>query len=291
MPEILEDRLQRLGEAWRGGVPDTLRARTAEIAARASGTILTTVPVAPLGDWRRPALRTGAALVSATAILVLLFPGARLVVARQADWLLQVLQISPSTELHTSGVRGRDEVNASLQQHHEDVSAGRGWFVSTVYGGIGGSVPKGARPEVRRVDQPDVLATLAPMPLLAPYGVHRGVSTPFTYAWLTPDGVVLAFFGFDDAEVFLIQAPVGNGQRMAYSRSIGGAGTSVGVAPSIEALTINGQQLTWDPDTTGIMPNSAALRWEASGVSYSLYGRGLTRDEAVRLFSNLRPLQ
>jgi hypothetical protein len=291
MSEILENRLQTLGEAWRSRIPATLHARTAEIAASVSGPRLTTVPVTWRGDWRRPALRTGAALVSATAMLVLLFPGARLVVARQADWLFQVLQISPSTELHTSGVQNRDQVNAALRQHSEDISAGRGWFVSTVYGGLGGYVPKGARPEVRRIDRADVLAALASMPLLAPYGVHRGVSTPFTYAWLAPDGVVLAFFGFGDAEVFLIQAPVGNGQRIAFSRSIGGAGTSVGVAPSIEALTVNGQQLTWDPDPTGIMPNTSALRWEADGVAYSLYGRALTRDEAVALFSTLGPLQ
>jgi hypothetical protein len=35
---------------------------------------------------------------------------------------------------------------------------------------------------------------------------------------------------------------------------------------------------------------SSALRWEADGVSYSLYGRSLTREEAIDLYLSLRPL-
>jgi hypothetical protein len=291
MSESLERDLYDLGDAWRSAASASLRQRTADISAQAAGTLVTTVPLAPLGDWRRSALRVGAALVGATAVVVLLIPGARVALARQADWLLQVLQIAPSTDLVTSGLQSREEVNASVQQERRLLESGRSWHVSTVYGGYGGSVPKGASAVPQRIDRPDVLSSLAPIPLLAPNGIHRGQGVSFHYAWLAPDGVVLAFFGFGDAEVFLLQAPIRSGQRIAYSRVVSGAGgTTIGVTPAIETLTVNGQRLTWDADTTGIMPNSSALRWEANGVSYSLYGQALTREEAVALFSGLRPL-
>jgi hypothetical protein len=38
------------------------------------------------------------------------------------------------------------------------------------------------------------------------------------------------------------------------------------------------------------MRDISALRWEEDGVSYSLMGRSLTRDEAVELFFSRRPL-
>ena len=290
MSESLDRDLYDLGDAWRTAIPESLRQRIAEISTADASVAAT--PFAPLGDWRRPALRIGAALAGAAAVVVLLIPGARVALARQADWLLQVLQIAPSTQLVTPRVQYRDEVDASVQQFQRGLESGRSWHVSTIYGGYGGSVPQGASAVPQRIDRPDVLSSVAPMPLLAPDGIHRGQGVSFHYAWLAPDGVVLAFFGFGDAEVFLSQAPIGLGHRIAYSRVVSGpGGTTVGVAPSVEVLTVNGQQLTWDPDTTGIMPNSSALRWEANDVSYSLCGRALTRDEAVALFSSLRPLR
>jgi len=291
MPESLERDLYDLGAAWRSAAAGSLRQRAAEISAQAAGPLFTATPLAPLGDWRRFALRVGAALVGATAVVVLLIPGARVALARQADWLLQVLHIAPSTDLVTYGLQSREEVTASVQQQRRLLESGRSWHVSTVYGGYGGSVPQGASAVPQRIERPDVLSSLAPISLLAPNGIHRGQSVSFHYAWLAPDGVVLAFFGFGDGEVFLVQAPVRSGQRIAHSRVVSGAGgTVIGVTPAIEPLTVNGQRLTWDADTTGIMPNSSALRWEANGVSYSLYGQALTREEAVALFSGLRPL-
>jgi hypothetical protein len=291
MSENVERDLSVLADAWRRATPQSLRDRVAEISAHAADPFVDAAVFVPVGDWRRPVLRFGAGLVGATAILMLLLPGARLALARQAGWLLQVLQISPSTELDTSGGLSREALNASVRQHQRMLETGRSWMVSTIYGGFGGSVPEGGPSVPQRIDRADVLSSRALIPLLAPDAEHRGQQLVFRYAWLAPGGVVLAFFGFDDAEVFLAQMPVGQGQRVAYSRTICCSdGTTVGVAPAPEMLVVNGQQLTWDPDTTGIMPNDSALRWEANGVSYSLYGRALTRDEAVALFASLHPL-
>jgi len=81
---------------------------------------------------------------------------------------------------------------------------------------------------------------------------------------------------------------------MSYSRSIADTdkqGRLVIHSPELktEDLFLNGQSVAWDPDTTGLMPNSSALRWEHDGISYSLMGRGLTKAEAVQLFLSLRP--
>ena len=101
------------------------------------------------------------------------------------------------------------------------------------------------------------------------------------------------FFGSGEKEILLVQAQVGGGRGMQYSRVVGGTdrqGRSVHYSPELmtEELVLEGQTVVWDPDTTGLMPNSSALRWEREGVSYSLTGRAITRNEAVDLFLSLR---
>lgn len=91
-----------------------------------------------------------------------------------------------------------------------------------------------------------------------------------------------------------MQAPVGGGRGMSYSRVVVGTdkqGRFVQQSPELrtEELLVGNQSVTWDPDTTGRIPNTSALRWERDGISYSLMGRALTRDEAVQLFPSLRP--
>jgi hypothetical protein len=289
MSENLERQLLALGADWRSAIPQPLRMRITTIAQGAADSA-PTPEVSPPRVWRSPVV-AGAALVAFVVLLVAI-PGARVSIARQGFRVLQALRIAPGTQLQTDDAQTADEVNASLRQTQRQLNAGRGWFVSTVYGGLGGSVREGVSPDVRRIDRLDVLSSLAPMPLIGPDGVYRGERLTFHHALLAPDGVVvLTFFCYGDTEVFLVQAVVGHGHQVAYSRSVSGpGGTVIGVAPSIEVLTVNGQRLTWDPDTTGIMPNSSALRWEANGISYSLYGQALTREEAVALFSSLRPL-
>lgn len=289
MSENLERQLLALGTAWRGAVPRSLRIRISTIAQGADSA--PTPEVSPSRGWRPPVI-AAAALVGFIVLLVAV-PGARVSLAHQAFRVLQALRVAPHTQLQTDDVQTSDEVNASVRQTQRQLAAGRSWQVRTAhYGTFGGSVRAGTSADVRRIDRPDLLSSLASLPPIGPGGAYRGEPVVFHHALLAPDGVLLTFFGYGETELFLVQAPVRNGQQVAYSRSVSGAGGMIiGVIPSIETFTVNGQQLTWDPDTTGIMPNSSALRWEADGVSYSLYGRTLTRDEALALFSTVRPLR
>ena len=92
-----------------------------------------------------------------------------------------------------------------------------------------------------------------------------------------------------------MQARVGGGRAMGHSRVVMGTdrqGRWISETPELktEELPHDGLIVVWDPDNTGRRPDSSALRWERESVSYSLMGRGLTRDEAVQLFVSLRPV-
>jgi hypothetical protein len=227
----------------------------------------------------------------ALVVFLLALPGSRGAIARQTYRVLQTLHIAPHTDLVTSEARSAAEVNRSLRQYQGQLDAGTMWQVHTAYGGWGGTVPPNTSAAVRRVDQVEVLRSLATIPIQAPDGVYRGQSLAFHYALVSPDGVILTFFGSGNGEVLLVQAPVDSGQQIAYSRSVRGSdGILKYVPPAVEKFTLGSQPVTWDPDTTGVNSNLSALRWESAGVSYSLCGRALTKDEAINLFLSVRPL-
>jgi hypothetical protein len=290
MSDQIEHGLLALGAGWRIDVSQALRTRVALIGHGAEDVTAAVVPAVSTRGWRSPFMAAVGFAIGVVGLLV--FPGARVTVARQAVRVLQALRVGPNTQLQTDDVRSRGEVEATLRETGQQLATGKSWFVSTVYGGFGGSVRAGASSDVQTIKRSDVLLSLAAMPLLGPDMVYRGERLTFHHALLAPDGFVLAFFGHGATEVLLVQAPVGHGHSVAYSRVVSGTdGRIIGVAPAVETLTLNGQQLTWDPDPTGTMTDNSALRWEANEISYSLYGRALMRDEALALFSSLRPLQ
>jgi hypothetical protein len=138
---------------------------------------------------------------------------------------------------------------------------------------------------VQRYRRLDDLRAHTTIRLEAPEGVYRGASLAFR------GGFVLAFFGTGDREVLLVRANVADGHSISFSQALGAPNdVVVPVPPIAETMTIDGQQVTWDPDATGVNPNLSALRWEKAGVSYSLCGRALSKEEALALFSSLRPL-
>jgi hypothetical protein len=290
MHEDVQTGLLALGSEWRRETPHGLRVSVAAIAEQAAGAsprFATEEDASyPWLSGRRIALAT-AALVA----LLLVVPGSRGAIARQAYRVLQTLHIAPRTDLVTFETRTPDEVSGSLRQYQRQLGAGTMWQVHTAYGGFAGVVPPNAAPAVRRIDQLEVLRSLATIPIHVPDAEYRGQPLSFHHALLAPDGLVLTFFGSGNGEVLLVQAPVDSGQQISYSRSVSGPdGVLKSVPPAIETLTIGTQRLTWDPDTTGVNPNLSALRWESIGISYSLYGRGLVKEEALALFTSLRPL-
>ena len=288
----LAEQLQALSVEWGNVTPHALQQAVAHVGERASASIHTGSQIAP--RVRRRVLPLGFAVTAAIVLLIVAIPAARHSVARQLHRVLDVVRVGPDTEVARPDASTAREVGATLQQHDRELASGRMWSIHTAYGGFGGSVPPGTSPALQRVDRLDLLRSMTPMAIQLPTASYRGVIPVFSHALVAPDGLVLVFLGSGVREILIVQAPVGGGRGMRYSRVVGGTdkqGRVVQYSPELrtEELFLRNQSVTWDPDTTGLIPNTSALRWEHEGISYSLMGRALARDEAVQLFLNLRP--
>ncbi len=288
--EDVEKDLQSLGSEWRRTAPDALRLRVSALSDRAAESR----PGDEAGhgvvnSWA--STRATAGVTVAIVLLLLAIPVSRHAIARQAHLIVQALQIGPRTHLVTFEPRTANEVQEDLREYRRELDAGTALDVSTPYGGFGISVPANASPDVQRYERLDDLRAQTTIPLEAPEGMYRGAPLVFHHALVAPGPLVLAFFGTGDREVLLVQANVADGHKISFSRALlGSDGVVVPAPPIAETMTMNGQQVTWDPDSTGVNPNLSALRWEKAGVSYSLCGRALSKEEALALFSRLRPL-
>jgi hypothetical protein len=261
---------------------------------------------------RRPLLAGEVAMLAVVIVLAIASPRSLAALAEPVVRLIERVRVGDNTILLRTASRSQTEVVESAARHQEDVDAGRTWFVITHYGGFGGGVPPGATPDVQRVSSLERLRASSPTRIHVPTAAHRGEPLRFDHALVTPDGWVLAFYGSGRDEVMLSQYPVGGGRSVAFSRAHSRT-TPEGkvVVESLELKTeevnLGGQRLVWDPDPEPASePRSmllslalwffsrrqetSALRWEADGVSYSLFGRSLTREEAIDLYLSLRPL-
>lgn len=284
--------LRALASEWGRQTSPRLQQEVASLAERAEGR----VERAATGRFaRKRMLRVGVVLAAAATLLIAVIPAAREAVARQLYRVLDVFVVGPHTEVVRPDENTRAEISATLEQFDRQLSSGRRWHFSTGYGvGFGGSVPTGASPALQRVDRLDVLRSLTSMAIQHPTARHRGTIPTFSHAMLAPDGLLLLFFGSSNNEILLVQAPVGGGRSMSHSRVVccsdePGKPNQYSPPLKTEELLLDGQTVVWDPDNTGLIPDSSALRWEREGVSYSLLGRALTRDEAIELFLSLRP--
>ena len=261
---------------------------------------------------RRPLLAAEVALLAAVIVLAIASPRSLAALAAPVVRVIERVRVGDSTILQRTASGSQTEVVESAARHQEGVDAGRTWSVITHYGGFGGGVPPGATPDVRRVSSLERLRASSPTRIHIPTAAHRGEPLRFDHALVTPDGWVLAFYGSGRDEVLLSQYPVGGGRSVAFSRAHSRTtpeGKVVVESPELktEEINLGGQRLVWDPDPEPASePRSmllslalwffsrpqetSALRWEADGVSYSLFGRSLTREEAIDLYRSLRPL-
>jgi hypothetical protein len=242
----------------------------------------------------RRMVRFGVAMTAAATLIIVAIPAARQGVARQLYRVLDVVAVGADTEVVRPDAGTPGEIAATVQQFDRQLASGRMWHISTAYGGFGGGVPPGASPALQRVDRLDILSSLTAMAIQLPTAPYRGRVPTFSYALVAPDGPLFLFFGSGNNEILLVQAAVRPGHGVQYSRVIGGTekqGRFTTYSPELktEELVLDGHTVVWDPDSTALMPNSSALRWERERVTYSLLGRALTRDEAVQLFLGLRP--
>jgi hypothetical protein len=119
--------------------------------------------------------------------------------------------------------------------------------------------------------------------------------------WVRRRPVLATCLGIAVAVALLLaEFPVGEGRSVGFGRATNRwtpDGQMIVESPELktEELSLGGQTVVWDPDPDPGPPSphrleSSALDWEEDGVSYSLMGRSLTREEAVDLFLSLRPL-
>ncbi len=290
--------LAALDLARESRVRESLRERLAYALARRR-----TRPVAPAHQkpWvmRRPVLAAELAVLVAVTLLAVVAPRSLAALVDPVIRLIEVVRVGDHTEIMRQAPQTGAEVAAILEQGRRRLTNGQSWFLSTPYGGFGGSVPPEQQATVRRVSRLDELRSLTPTRLRVPTCLHRDAPVRFDHAYLAPGGIVLVFFGSGAAELLLAQFPVGESQSVAFSRTVSRTtpeGEFVMESPELktEELSLGGQTVVWDPDPelapVGHRSEASALRWEEDGVSYSLMGRSLTREEAVDLFLSLRPL-
>jgi len=280
----IADRLRSANAVWLRDLPEALQRVGAGHVQINGGS-----EHAARFGWRRGRV-VAPVVVMAVVLLIVAIPGARRTLARPFLQILESVFVGEHTEISQFGPQTAEQTDQTLEGFRSELAGGRRWFVHTRYLGMGGEVPPGKSPDVQRIETIAEIATVTDMRVQMPTVGSLGEPADFNHALLAPDGLLLAFFGTGDNEVFMIEAPIGNGHAIGFSRSTGGPDGTTGVELRTETFTVDGQVLVWDPDPTGKMPLTSALRWEADSVSYSILGRALTRDRAVEIFLSLKPL-
>ncbi len=254
---------------------------------------------APRRLWvtRRPVLATELAVLLVVGLLAVVAPRSLAALVEPVVRMIEMVRVGDHTQIVRSSPQTVAEVAAILARGRQQLANGQRWFLHTPYGGFGGRVPPGEKAVLRTVASLQLLHSLTALPLQTPTCLHRGEAIQFNHALVAPGrGSVLMFFGSGSNELLLVLFPIGEGQSVAFERSVmrnTADGGLVTESPALKAeeLSLDGRNAVWDPDTTGLRPDSSALRWEEDGVSYSLMGRSLTREEAVDLFLSLHPLE
>lgn len=267
---------------------------------------------------RRPVLAAEVAVLVAVALLAVVAPRSLAALVEPVVRMIEMVRVGDNTQILRQAPRTIAEVATTAERFRQQVANDEMWVLSTPYGGFGGAVPPGGSARVRRASSIEQLRSLTPMEIQVPTGLHRDEPVRFDHALVAPGGWVLiffgsGFFGSGPNELLLSLCPVGEGRSVGVARSTsrpGPDGQVIVESPELklEEMSFGGQAVVWDPAPEAppapsggfVSPGSwlavrhrdesSALRWEKEGVSYSLMGRSLTREEAVDLFLSLRPL-
>jgi hypothetical protein len=258
---------------------------------------------------RRPVLAAEVAVLVAVTLLAVVAPRSLAALVEPVVRMIEMVRVGDHTQILRQVPQTEADVAATLEEHRQRLASGQRWFLRTPYGGFGGSGPPGTSARLQRISSLERLHSLTPMRLQVPTCLHRDEPVRFDHAYVAPDGWVLIFFGSGANEVFLSAFLAREGWSVSYGRSVSRTtvdGKLVVESPELktEEMSFAGQTVVWDPDPeppstvdvhwpgTWFLRRSetSALRWEEDGVSYSLMGRSLTREEAVDLFLSLRPI-
>ncbi len=245
---------------------------------------------------RRPLLAAEIALLLVAVSLAVFTPRPLAAFVERVARVIERVRVGEHTQIVQEAPLSDADKATILEQHKTRLAKGESWFLSTPYGGFGGNVPPGERAGVHRVSHLDELRA-STRAFEIPTGVHRDELVRFDHAFVAPGGGAFMFFGSGANEVFLSAFPVGEGRSVAHGRTTA-EGAHIVESPTLkpEEKSFGGQTVVWDPDPVPPATRSrhhketSALRWERAGVSYSLMGHSLTREEALNLFLSLQPI-
>ena len=254
--------------------------------------------------FRKPIPAFSLGIFVALAVVALAHPDTQAALSK----FLKIFQVGDSTYVYQQGTMGEAAIDSILAASDQNLEKGKSYFLHNVYGGFGGNVPEGADPFIKQTASLSVAAGLVDFPLQVQTYFNDKIPARmrFQKAEIMPNGSALLYFGFGPFETMLMQTPVGDGNTMGFgagtfTSTAGGVKSMTGIAPSLEEIEIDGQQVTWmihDEGTRYNLGKWAVKKtetiigrfiWEKDGVSFILDGRLLTKEEGVKIIESLRP--
>ncbi|MEN8008227.1 MAG: hypothetical protein ABFS42_14495 [Candidatus Krumholzibacteriota bacterium] len=254
---------------------------------------------------RRPVPAFGLGIFVALAVLLVAHPDGRAALAK----LTHLFQVGEHTYIHEAPGWSDAQLDSVLMYMDERREKGETVFQMTPYGGYGGGVPQGADPYIKEVGSLSLAAGMTDYPLLVPTYFNERIPPRlrFQKAVILPDGSTMLYFGVGPLETMISLARVGGDRSVGYTESRteiaeDGTRTTVSVTPELEEIEVAGKQVVWQVHSEGMRQNLGGLAvkipdkvigrflWEQDGLSCSLNGKFLTKEEGIKIIESLRLL-
>ena len=150
------------------------------------------------------------------------------------------------------------------------------WIIHTPIGNFAGDALPGREPTVQRFDSISEAQTVATIDIRQPSYIPA--SYELWEAMVTPMDWVFLFYDSPNGDLLLAQAPVGEASSSDNNRM-----TAVGIGiltdQEIESVTLKGLPAGW--------VEGYGLIWEADGISFTVGGAHLSRDEIMQIAESL----
>ncbi len=237
--------------------------------------------------WKRnPRLRLMSIVLASTLIALLIGSGAFEVAAKSLVDFVQSLRVGDYSWIQQTESSEIESTKQDLSSTATTVEyKGDIWILRTAIGNFGGDALPGRNPAVQRFNSMSEAQTVAPFDIRQPNFLPADYE--FQEVMVTPMDWVFLFYRGPNGDLVLAQLPVGKVSGNEADHQITpvaiGQLTTVGVGmladKQIESVTLNGQLAGWI-DGTGLM-------WEADGISFTVGGPNLTREEIMQIAESL----
>lgn len=223
---------------------------------------------------------------------------------------LNVYRIGEHTYVTEFGAVGEANIDSMLVDAYSRVERGETYAVHNSYGGFGGTVPEGREPFVKQLSSLSITTQMVEFPLLVPTYFDKRIPKEFRFqkAQIMPDGSAILYFGLSICETMLRYVPVGENSFYGHSQTtmtIDSTGNRhmQGIIPDLEELEMEGKQVYWQvhndqwrKQLLGNITDSyqdlviGKFMWEADGISYTLDGKLLTKEEGIKIIESLKEM-